>query len=58
MIFFFNSQVHGIQIAWPTYSLTNLHWLLVYKVEIYDANHDNYLATPEDKSNEWLKQRD
>ena len=39
-------------------SLTNLHWLLEYKVEIYDANHGNYLATPEDKSNEWLKQRD
>ena len=39
-------------------SLTNLHWLLVYKVEIYDANHGNYLATPEDKSNERLKQRD
>lgn len=33
-------------------SLINLHWLLVYKVETYDANHGNYLATPEDKSNE------
>lgn len=34
------------------FSLINLYWLLVYKVEIYDVNYGNYLVIFEDKSNE------